>query len=359
MVRVFKLVRVSCLLLAGMVGLAHATPAQAAAPGAVATITWGVSRAAIEQEIALLDKAGAQWIRANVNWTGLEPDRRGEINQWYLDDLDFAVAEAQRAGLKVIMPISDGVPYWASGDPDKYIDGSGKEHWDQMYPPARDADYGEIVRFVAEHFSPRGVHVYEIWNEPNSSWFWSPKPDPGRYTKLLQAGAAGVRAADPNATVLLGGLSHNDYDFLQGVYRAGGGDYFDGVAVHPYSWTAGPNAKWYRPDGSIAPDCFPAIKQIRRTMVRHGDGDKGVWVTEFGWSTTSGYGGVSKAKQAEFLKRGFRYLNRLPWVKVALWYSARNAPHLQDEDTYNANFGLFRADWQVKPSYKAFRAVAN
>lgn len=358
MLRPFIIVPLLCLLATTFFQVAP-PPANAAAPGGVATITWGQSRADIKREVELLDRAGVKWIRTNVNWTGLEPDRKGEINQWYLDDLDFAIDQARNAGIKIIMPISDGVPYWASGDPLKYVNRLGKEVWDSMYPPDRNEDYGAIVRFVAEHFSQRGVHVYEIWNEPNSSWFWGPTPSASRYVGMLRAASDAVHSVDPDSTVLLRGLSHNDYDYLDDVYAAGGRDYFDGVAVHPYSWSAGPKAKWYRSNGEIAPDSFPAIKEVRRTMVRHGDGKKRVWVTEFGWSATSADGGVSPAKQARYLRRGYRYLDRLPWVRVALWYSGRNNPFMNDADTYSGRFGLFSTDWETKPAYRAFKRLAN
>ena len=42
------------------------------------------------------------------------------------------------------------------------------------------------------------------------------------------------------STVLLGGLSKSDFAYLEAVYRAGGGDYFDAVAVQPYTYGVDP-----------------------------------------------------------------------------------------------------------------------
>ena len=93
-------------------------------------------------------------------------------------------------------------------------------------------------------------------------------------------------------------------------------------------------------------------------MVAFGDADKDVWLTEFGYSTTSQDGGVSAATQATFLRKAYRYVERFPWVKTLFWYAARNSPFYEDADTYEGRFGLATTDWRLKPSYGALRAYA-
>ena len=94
-------------------------------------------------------------------------------------------------------------------------------------------------------------------------------------------------------------------------------------------------------------------------MVAAGDGAKPVWVTEFGWSTTTGAYGVTEQAQADFLARAFRKLESYPWVPVALWYSFRNNAGLADAPaTWEANTGLVRTDYSAKPALAALRAYA-
>jgi polysaccharide biosynthesis protein PslG len=350
-------------LAAALAVLVLAGPAQAAEVGVVADVTWGQSRAEVDREIELLRSAGVRWIRANVNWAGLEPDAKGDVNEWLLAEYDYAVDRAHAAGIRVLMPIADGVPYWASADPAKHVNGEGRQ-WEVMYRPARVSDYGDIVRFVVEHFSARGVHTYQIWNEPNHPRFWPSGPDAGEYVPLLRAGYEAAKAADPGATVLLGGLSKSDFYYLEDVYREGGGAYFDAVAVHPYTYGVEPSAAWngvhdWEDPARISINAFPAVKEIRRSMVAFGDAGKLVWLTEFGYSTTTQDGGVSAASQAAFLTEAYRYVERLPWVKAMFWYAARNSPFYDDVDTYEARFGLLTTDWSPKPSYAALRAYAR
>jgi hypothetical protein len=231
------------------------------------------------------------------------------------------------------------------------------------YRPARAADYGDIVRFVVEHFSARGVRTYQLWNEPNHERFWPSGPDATEYVPLLRAGYEAAKAADPGATVLLGGLSKSDFYYLEDVYRAGGGPYFDAVAVHPYTYGVDPTVVWngvhdWEDPGRISINAFPAIREIRRSMEAHGDAGKQVWLTEFGYSTTTADGGVSGRTQAAFLRKAYRYVERFPWVEAMFWYAARNSPFHGDEDSYEARFGLATTDWRLKPSYTALRSYA-
>jgi hypothetical protein len=336
--------------------------ARAAETGAVSAITWGQSRTDVDREIALLKRLGARYLRTNVNWAGLEPDGKGKLAG--LDMFDYAVDQAHAAGLEIVMPVSDGVPYWASGDPHKRVDAGGKRRWQLTYPPARMADYADAFRAVVARYAPRGVHIFEVWNEPNLQRFWASGPDAAEYARMLRAAYPAIKQADPRSTVLLGGLSRNDFDYLEGVYRAGGGGYFDAVAVHPYTYGVDPTVTWKGVNPGedrdrLSWNSFPAIKEIRRSMDAFDDNGKGVWITEFGYSTTSRDGGVSEARQAELLTKAYKYVEQFPWVKAMLWYSARNTPWRHDADDYGSRFGLFSTDFKLKPAAKAFRAVSG
>lgn len=349
------------LLVLAVIGafLVTAPSAGAAEIGIVGDITWTDSRADIDREVELAQAAGVRWIRTNVNWKGLEGDGKGQINTWLLAQYDYAIDKAHAAGLEVLMPISDGIPYWASGDPRK----SGGRYND-TYPPANMADYGDIVRYVVKHFNARGVRAYEIWNEPNIERFWASGPNPAEYVEMLKQGYNAVKAVDPNATVVLGGLSRNDFSFLEGIYRAGGGRYFDAAAVHPYTYGVKPATTWNGVNGGEDPDrlswnSFPALKEVKSTMDANGDSHKQVWITEFGYTTTSEDGGVSEAQQAEYLTQAYRYVENLPWVHSLFWYSARNAPFDNDADSYESRFGLMTTDFRLKPSYFALKQYAE
>jgi polysaccharide biosynthesis protein PslG len=351
------------LLIAVVLSLAGSSQARAAEIGVVGDITWGQSHADVDREVALVKAAGAKWIRANVNWRWLEPDAKGQIDPGLLAQYDYAIDRARAAGLEVLMPIADAVPYWASGDPRKHVDAGGERHWDRYHPPASMRDFGDFTHFVVSHFRQRGVHAYEIWNEPNTSWFWSSGPNASQYVEMLRASYPAAKAADPRATVILGGLARSDFEYLEQVYRAGGGPYFDAVAVHPYTYGVDPTVSWNGANPGEDParlsyNSFPAIKEIKATMDAFGDTAKQVWLTEFGYSTTSADGGVSEAVQAEYLTKAYEYAERFPWVHSIFWYGIRNSPFYADADTYEGRFGLTTTGWRPKPAFAALQAYA-
>jgi hypothetical protein len=329
--------------------------ARGAETGVVTDVTWGISRSEIDREIALVKQSGVKWIRASVNWGALEPNGPGRIAESTLADYDYAIDAAHAAGLEVVMPI-EGMPYWASSDPGKYVDTAGERHFDPGYPPTSYAEFERLMTFVAAHFGARGVRVFELRNEPNTSRFWRPGPDPRSYVEMLRAGYAGVKAAAPGATVLLGGLWTNDFEYLNGIYASGGGAYFDAVAVHPYT-PRSPLERVTDGAGRVSQHSFSALRRIRATMRHYGDRAP-VWLTEFGYTTTRDPGGVSERLQARYLRQAYRYVERFRWVKAMLWYQARDNPY-GDPSGYEANFGLATRDFAPKPSYFALKKYAR
>jgi hypothetical protein len=356
---------VAGLLLAALVTttmIGVSSPAAQAAPlgaevGTVGDITWGIPRADIDRSVKAMADAGIRWVRANISWSGGEPTAKGQLNQGWLAEIDYAVTKATAAGMQVLMPIADGVPYWASADPARYQDASGPR-WNKYWRPRSFTDYADFVRTVVNRYRPMGVHTYEVWNEPNHPYFWPSGPNAAEYASMLAATYPVVKQADPSATVLMGGLSKSDYNYLQALYAAGGRQHFDAVAVHPYAGNVDPTVCWNQAGtAKLAVDAFCAIEEVRRTMVANGDSAKAMWLTEFGWSTTTAAYGVSEATQAAYLTKAFTKLQSYPYVKAAFWYSFRNTYWLYDAPAnFAANTGLLRTGFAPKPAYDAMKA---
>lgn len=340
---------------------AFAAPAHAAELGTVPDITWGATPAEIDRTVALMRDAGVRSVRANVGWSAVERDGKGVYNRGWLAQLDYALAAARRAGLEVLVPISDGVPYWASADPAKTVDGAGIPRWNVRYRPASYADYADFVRFVVERYRGLGIHAYEIWNEPNHSWFWPSGVDAREYARMLAAAYPAVKAADPGATVVLGGLAASDWSYLEALYAAGAGRSFDVVAVHPYTGAVDPALCWAEAGTTRnARHAFCGIAEVRATMLRHGDAAKQIWLTEFGWSTSTASYGVTEAQQGRYLERALAELDRYPYVTKAFYYGFRNVYWLRDDPrSLQAGYGLVRSDFTPKPAFEVFRAYAT
>jgi hypothetical protein len=355
--------RVLCLALAVsvlLIAAVGAVPAGAAQPGTVPDITWGTSRADIDKTIALMKTAGVQWVRTAIPWNAIEPNRKGVYNEGFLADIDYAIRRCREAGIKVIVPVQDGVPYWASADPNKH-DGS----WQKTYHPRNYQDFGDFFAFIVNRYKGLGIHAYEVWNEPNLKRFWASGVSAAGFAQMLRAAYPAIKHADPSATVIMGGLSGNDHAYLASVYAHGGGRYFDAVGAHPYAW-GDPTKCWTDGSGHKARDAFCGLQETRRVMVENGDRDKAIWITEMGWSTCSNaasgcqQSGVSQVQQADYTTKAFRLLDeRYGYVRVALVYNFRNDSWLHDDrGDWEAQTGLLTTHFTPKPAFAAFRAYA-
>ena len=329
-------------------------PAKAGAvqPGVVTDLAWHIPDADKDRSAMLTQALGSRWSRIHVQWREVEP-ARGVLNEWWMAEYEEAIERSRVAGQRVILMIYKA-PEWASGSADRNT-------------PRRASYFASFARRLAARFRGR-VSGYEIWNEQNYGRFWSGGADPREYTRLLRAAYPAIHAADPAAKVVFGGLSGNDYHYLERAYDAGAKGYFDVLATHPYTrcGSSGPRKK-RRKDGRLRPDTFTAYRELRRTMVERGD-PKPIWVTEFGWNTSGGrcrpgtedwQGEVSAAQQARFLRRAFGLLERDPYVRVGIWYSLRD-PHWlagTPEDP-EASTGLFTVGYGVKPAAVAFYEFA-
>ncbi len=134
--------------------------------------------------------------------------------------------------------------------------------------------YAEFVARLVREF-PDDMPVLEMWNEQNGDGFWPPKADPAKYAQALKAVYKAAKEANPDIRVSFGGLSGVDVKFIELAYLAGAKGSFDIMSVHPY---CNPNA----PEGWLERQ----LGILRRTLARHGDAGKPVWITEMGWSTS-------------------------------------------------------------------------
>jgi hypothetical protein len=328
--------------------------------GVVSAVTWGQTAHQVDTEIQRLKDLGADWVEVTVGWEWFEPDAKGSFNRGALDYWDQAIAKVQAAGFDVLIRIIPSVPYWASADPSKHV---GSERvWNSKWKPEDWAHFADFVHRMASHYAERGIHAYQVWNEPDLSKNWPSGADPAEFARMLSVVYPALKAADPTATVISGGLSYNNYPFLEAMYAAGAQGSFDAVGVHPYTpCRVPPTRSWLDPNGRVAKLSFPALSEIHRTMAAHGDGDKQLWLSEFGWSTSrSGECGVSEQTQAEWLTAAYRNLETMPFVHSAFWYMSRDNPFDPSDDGYEARFGLMSSDMgHLKPSYHALKAYAT
>jgi hypothetical protein len=304
---------------------------------------------------------GVRWIRIDTSWAEIQPDGPNSF-QW---DATDRVVRAARARRLEVLPVIGFTPAWArpAGCASKFCQ------------PADPAAFGDFVATAALRYASRGVHDWEIWNEPNITTFWQPTPDPAAYTELLRDTRQSLRREGLAPYVLLGGLAAvptasgnlSQTDFLAAACRLGANQLVDVVSYHPYNF---PRLYSARTDFGTAWERIDAYRVNLAAVLRaYGTPDMPVWVTEAG-APTGGIGTaadgtdiplgtthVTERWQAQIATDAIQSAVADPHVAALFWYTDRDGgSSANNPEDY---FGLRRTDGSPKPAFNALRqAVA-
>ena len=272
-------------------------------------------------------------LRVLVRWRVVEP----EAGTFDWSRLDRLAIEAGVHGVE-LLPFVYGSPGWVA-EPES------RPPLDS--PAARDAWRSFLIRIV-DRYGPGGelaafgaapIRRWQVWNEPNFDFYWSPAPDPREYARLLRISARTIRATDPRARVIAAGLAPvaagTEWSaFLRRLYRVRSfRKSFDALALHPYA---------VRIEGLRA-----RIAQAREIMAEHGDRRTPLALTEVGWSSGTDRAAplvVGPRSQARNLERAFAVAGERRFrVSEIDWYA------WQDTERGRGLLHLLRASRPLRP----------
>lgn len=301
-------------------------------------------------EIPKLVEAGLFRLRASIDWPDVEPEQ-DQFTFAYSDPFVQLVIDA---GLRFDGRLCYGVDWAAPDDNDSAI------------PPA---DFGDYAGHVAEHYCGV-IDSWEIWNEENVKVFWQPEPDPQVFGDIMKAVFIAVHDACPDAKVVFGGLTPFEGNSLvgQGLYRfldevravhPDIGDYFDVMAIHPYTLGQTPTPEYALLFGDYEfwPSLPGQVRTARQRLADMGVPDKPIWATEYGWPSLL----IGEQAQADFLVRG-ALLGLTEGVEAMDWYTFYDREPGSSTLPTEDYFGLY--SWpdaeggpQQKPVYRAARGL--
>jgi polysaccharide biosynthesis protein PslG len=375
MLRTTRKTAALALAAALVIAMAFASTAQA-----VPAKFWGVvpQNALTPEQFQRLGNGGVESVRIPIGWADLQSQSGGQFNWGGVDEV---VERAARAGIDVL-PTVTGAPAWAvpivsvpGGGGTKApahlpAKGAAAAAWKAMLEEAA-RRYGPNGSFWASHpgVPVRPIRTWQIWNEPNFKYFVA-KPNPTEYGALVKISTSALKAVDPGAQTILAGLfsqpkggryvrlvkgkkklvngTNVNYFasyFLEQMYKTTPGvkSKFAGVSLHPYtgSW------KYLTPE----------IEEVRKVLTAYGDGRKGLFITELGWSSgppaSDGSNGFAKgpAGQARELKNSFKLLKakQRAWrIQRLYWFSVDDAANVCN---FCDGSGLFGDNFTPKKSW--------
>ena len=294
---------------------------------------------------------GVRFSREELSWANIEPNAKG---QYAWDLYDRRIGYNRQNGLEIVGMLLT-TPRWASTNPT-----APDWYW---YEPRNYQDYFDFVRVAVNRWKDR-IHTWEIWNEPNHAGTWNCLNNcdrAARYASLLAGAYSTIKAEDPNARVLIGGLYIHDRNnegmaFLDRVVATSGGNInFDGLSIHTYMPDRIPE--------SLEPLNLLQNYQYRLLIANdwinaHGGRPGEIWVTEEGKSTcTTCPFRWSEDEQANMLARLYGISAASPRVV--------HFSYFQFEDKFNdpsqlyGGMSIVRDNLTVKPAYYAYQTTAR
>lgn len=292
-----------------------------------------------EKDLDMISAAGFKYIRTDLVWQDIEYSR-GSYNWTAYDEL---TANLDKRGLRAIYILDYSNSLYedsvTSKDPI-----TGEEVRDIAAPskPESIAAYARWASQAAIHFRKSNV-VWEIWNEPNIS-FWRPVADVEQYIRLSLHVCEAVKSAVPGAVIIGPATSQIPFSFLESFLASGVLKYLDGVSVHPYR------------DYSLSPETAAADYRKLRDLIQLNapEGKKTIPVISSEWGYASCPNGVTPEKQAAFAVR-MQLANLLNSVPVSVWYDWKNDG--ESPTNFEHNCGTVTFDLSPKPAYNAIKTM--
>jgi hypothetical protein len=309
-----------------------------------------------ESAFPVYEDLGVEVLQIPVRWSAIAPSRPAEPRnpddpayRW-APDLDTAVAEARRYGIRIALMVLTAPP-WANG---------GHDH---RYAPLDPRDYADFLVAVSQRYP--SVRHWMIWGEPSRIGNWRPLPSnspvaPRRYAKLLDR-AYGTLKRRNERNIIIGGMTFTAGDVLPADWLrwmrlpSGRPPRLDWYGHNAFSTRYPDMAKRpYVPGLRDFSDLDTLHRQLRRTYGKRRTPP--IWVAEYTVSSDrvnrdfSFY--VSRRSQARWLRTAYRIARRKPYIAGLGWIGLVDGP---DPDGYTG--GLLDERGRPKPAYYAYRAA--
>lgn len=353
-----------------------------------------VSDAAREAAFAATVDEGAGIARIGVTWrtivaAGTPSDPTNPADPAYdFSSVDAAVRGAEAHGLDTLLTVYDA--------PD-FAEGSNRPPTNDFHPAGTwKPDPGELAKFAealatrySGSFIPAGeatplprVNNYEAWNEENL-WLYSDPQYEGdklvsveHYRKMLNRFYDAVKAVNPGARIVLGGLAPYGDDpggmrtrpliFLRkllclsddlGRTPCPKPAKFDVLGAHPINTSGGPTLSAINPDDASSADLDREAAILDAAQRHHtikGKGKRPIWVTEFWWRTLPHESDPS----IPTLKQHGRWIEQAMYLYWKAGATVAINLQLMDEPIdsgANLQTGVLEEDGSPKPAATSFR----
>jgi hypothetical protein len=292
---------------------------------------------------------GARWARLPLSWRNIEKQNTDPENYSWSSAFDDWLVRLSASNIQVILTLTEN-PDWAA----TYLGGPIDQ------PGADNSDLAEFMVAAVTRWGqpPYNVKHWEFYNEQDCIDEWYAEngwgyfgPWPEAYAELLAAVYEPIKAADPEAQIVFGGMAYDWWDgvhfsetFLDDVLQAPGGDSFDVMNFHYYtvfrdSWE------------EYGPGIVGKATYLRDKLEFY-DVDRPIICTEAGMWSDEAHGG-SDELQSRYVPQLYAR-SMAADLGITIWFWL-----LDKEGVGSWSFGLLNPDYSPKPSHWAYHTFTR
>jgi hypothetical protein len=298
----------------------------------------------IESLLNELDGTGSKWVRFSINWSTVQ-DADGKFHWTYTDKVINGI---YKKGINIILCLNGGHKRFTR---DISVRGTSEMRAWLNFTDSVSRRYNKKVKY------------YEIWNEPNTIWFWLPGPVAAEYYELVKQSSILLRKNVPEVKIIGGSLARLDLLYADTLAQLGIDKYIDIFSIHPYGEF---------PEAIFRPVRVPVKTPLQYTEADHSifrlkELFKGtsvrIWQDECGYASSAnslgwtGNGPWGDTIQAKWLLR--RMLTDMIVGSDISGYFSLYEFRDGTPDKYNSK-GLLKLDSLTrKPAYFTFRNMAS
>jgi hypothetical protein len=352
---------IATLVIVAVAAFVSGAPTASASGSASKKAIWGPSN-----DFGIYSDLGVGIYQRNLSWAAVAPTRPAHPSnpsdpayQW-TPDIDYAIQQAARYHMRVLLQVSQ-TPGWENGG------------HPANYPPRNVGDLAAFVAAAAHRYPT--VHLWMIWGEPSRRPNFAtlmPAPPTARtltpaqaaaprlYARMLDASYGALKGVSRH-NLVIGGNTYTTGDISTRLWIKymrlpnGRPPRMDLYGHNPFCWRAPNLSNPPSPDSEVD---FSDLGRLEKLVERnftpaHHHYQIKLFLSE--WMIPTGVDDelniyVTPAVQAQWITDAWQIVRRSSFIYALGWI------HLYDDPPGGSMSGLFYNDGQPKPGYYAFKA---
>lgn len=283
---------------------------------------------------------GVKWVRFSINWSTIQLDDGTFV--W--DYVDRTVEGLTKNDIEIIL----------------CLHGGHRAFTETM--SVRGQEEIQAWRIMADAISKRyadKIQHWELWNEPNTVWFWKPNPSAKEYLKLLKVFHEVLSDNVDNPVLLGGSLARLDLPFADTLIQLGAMDYIDVMSIHPYGNFPEAILSPIRMTVQVPYHYLPADHSVYELIDKLEGSGTEVWQAECGYPSGAnslgwtGNGPWGDTIQAKWVLRRFM-TDMIFGSPVSIIFTMKDYSY-SNPDKINYKGFLRRDTYERKPSFHTFQ----